>query len=304
MRLLGGTFSPTTHEEDVLALMKRANVVIFGRRAVYLRKACPEPSKAKVIHYPELDDRNLLTSDMTERMRAYRKGKKVTPPEDDVEWSLAFTKRCMYELPVTGFKYEVVHGVGKPTVREVKPTLETLDVGPDAAAPQYVPGQPASSGTNGNAAPVDPMDIDDEDAQAHHDIRNDNVASEIPVAQRKRKSFACLNLSQPAVVIDLDEFEDVHDEFEPAVKEVKQEPEVEHDNAQEAGDGEVSLHAAHGVDDVQQDRDHEGMAIVPASQSHLAYELGRLMSQAPTFHQDEENDDDDVIVDEDAQTSD
>ena len=76
MRLLGGTFSPTTHEEDVLALMKRANVVIFGRRAVYLRKACPEPSKAKVIHYPELDDRNLLTSDMTERMRAYKRAKR------------------------------------------------------------------------------------------------------------------------------------------------------------------------------------------------------------------------------------
>ena len=43
MRLLGGTFSATTHEEDVLALMKRANVVIFGRRTVYFRAACLEP---------------------------------------------------------------------------------------------------------------------------------------------------------------------------------------------------------------------------------------------------------------------
>ena len=133
MELLQGTFNPSSHCEDILALLKRASVVIFGRQAVYFRAASSEVTGVQVVHYPEAKDYNLLSAEVGDRMSAYKKGKKISTPSEDVEWSKAFVNCCMCQKDVVGFRYEVVHGEDasfKPQVKEVKPTLESMSVPP------------------------------------------------------------------------------------------------------------------------------------------------------------------------------
>ena len=82
MELLQGTFSQHAHEEDILALLKRTNVVIFGRKAISFRPANPNSAAMKVLHYPDEKDNN-LSDDVAERMSVYKKGRKAQAPIED-----------------------------------------------------------------------------------------------------------------------------------------------------------------------------------------------------------------------------
>ena len=68
MELLQGTFNPSSHGEDFLALLKKTNVVVFGRQAVYFRAASPEVTGVQVLHDPEAKDYNLLSTEVADRM--------------------------------------------------------------------------------------------------------------------------------------------------------------------------------------------------------------------------------------------
>ena len=300
MRIIAGTFDPAAHEEDILALLKRANMVVFGRRAVYFRPACPTVSHANVIRYPDANDQGLLTGDMSIRMSSYKKGKKVTPPPDDTKWSLMFATRCMRELPVTGFRYEIEHdmtGDKKPEVKEVKPTIESMEVGLNTEAPAYIPGAPASSGVQTVDQQQQPANLDGNN-DAPDNNKQDQTACDVHThedthagvmtdaetgengAKNKRK-FQFLSQEQPKHVIDLDDSDVDIDVGADTSKVIKVEPaEVEVEGADHVIDENTS--GQPGTASV-------GMQIVPASQSDLAFELGRLLSQAPSFLEDNGN---------------
>ena len=55
-----------------------------------------------MVHYPEAKDYNLLTDEVSERMAAYKRGRKVAPPIDGVQWSLALADKCMNQVPGGG----------------------------------------------------------------------------------------------------------------------------------------------------------------------------------------------------------
>ena len=136
MKLLSGTFHQNAHAEDSLALLKRANVVIFCQQAVHFENGAP------VVHYPEAKGSHLLTDDVSERMAAYKRGRKVAPPSDGIQRSLALADKCMNQVSVEGFRYEVVWGEGgsaKPQIKEIKPNLEIMDADRMEEAPAYVP---------------------------------------------------------------------------------------------------------------------------------------------------------------------
>ena len=297
MRLIVGTFSAGAHEEDIRALLKRANVVIFGRSHVYYRAADAGRVPIKVIQYLDVNEPSLFTSDMHARMSSYKKGKKIPPPAEDVQWALTFTMRCMAELNVTGFKYDIDWEMGaKPKVKEVKPSLDSLLEGLPGSTPAYVPGQAASSGGQSSSAipmaqPADPINTadanqstldnnnavhDDRAVQAnaddhalHPEVHDDRVdqgdihGPEPPVREGKRKAFKSLSQSNPAMTIDLDDTND-EDTCETSPKKIVK-IESHHDDTAHDASGSAN------------------MAIVPSSQGPLAFELARLLSQASTF---------------------
>ena len=214
----------------------------------------------------------------------------------DVQWALTFTMRCMADMNVTGFKYDIDWEMGaKPKVKEVKPSLDSLLEGLSSNAPAYVPGQAASSGGQSSSAipMAQPADItntadanqstsddkndvhDDHAVQAnadahalHPEVHDDGADQgdihdpEPPVREGKRKAFKALSQSNPAMTIDLDDSND-EDTCETSPKKI------------------VKIESHH--DDVAHDASGSAnMAIVPSSQGPLAFELARLLSQAST----------------------
>ena len=208
MELLQGTFNPSSHGEDILALLKRANVVIFGRQAVYFRAASPEVTGVQVVHYPEAKDYNLLSNEVGDRMSAYKKGKKVSAPSEDVDWSTAFVNCCMCQKDVVGFRYEVVHGEDvsfKPQVKEVKPTLESMTVPSADDTPGYIPGMAASSGTNNTMEPgVNVQSVNGPPKVS----APDSESARAPATSRKFTSLKS-QTSQAIVVFDLSDDENM-----------------------------------------------------------------------------------------------
>ena len=232
MELLQGTFNQHAHEEDVMALLKRANVVIFGRKAVYFRPANPNAVAVKVFHYPEEKDQNLLSDDVTDRMAAYKKGRKVQAPIEDAAWALAFTTRCFNQKKVTGFKYDVAWGNAdslRPVIKEVKPSVAELSEGiseipsteavgsgvvsseHDAAGmPAYVPGVASGSGgddrNHEEAANAKHVDSSTNINQDLGQVKNEPVGGDAMSPSKKRRTTTwSLNTSNVPMVIDLED---------------------------------------------------------------------------------------------------
>ena len=49
------------------------NVIVFGRKAIYFRRANPVPCAVKVLHYPDEKDNNLLSEEVSDRIQAGQK---------------------------------------------------------------------------------------------------------------------------------------------------------------------------------------------------------------------------------------
>ena len=243
MELLQGTFNANAHEEDILALLKRSNVIVFGRKAVYFRQANPVPCAVKVLHYPEEKDTNLLSDEVSDRMAAYKQGKKIAAPVDDAQWALSFATKCIYQQEVTGFKYEVAWGDEaslRPKIKEVKPSIEDLSIGiadphiapevehldpmPNAQqATAYQPGVAASSGDNNRAGELRQPEIAmpagttsaNIDNVAPVDVKMEPQSTDTASPSKKRKAMAWnFTHSSSNVVIDLDD-ENVPNDMQP-----------------------------------------------------------------------------------------
>ena len=218
MELLQGTFNANAHEEDILALLKRSNVIVFGRKAVYFRRVNPVPCAVKVLHYPDEKDNNLLSDEVSDRMAAYKQGKKIGAPVDDAQWALAFATKCIYQQEVTGFKYEVAWGDEaslRPKIKEVKPSIADLSIGiadpltvPEAEpmkatpnaeqAPAYQPGVAASSGDNNRAGELQQPEVavpattskEDINITGHVDVKVEPPSTDAASPSKKRNTHS------------------------------------------------------------------------------------------------------------------
>eukprot|EP00971_Amphidinium_carterae_P312822 6217094-Amphidinium_carterae.1 len=85
MELLSPCFPPNSNVEDVKAVLKWSNVVIFGNHQVLLRVADSKgmDTSAKVVYYVD-GVKDLLTLDVKPRFSAYKDGKAWERPEEDV----------------------------------------------------------------------------------------------------------------------------------------------------------------------------------------------------------------------------
>ena len=81
-------------QEDILAVMKRAYVVIFGRRCVFVREPSPstKASVKRFAYWPPDEAHDLLTTDGVCKLGRLRLGDKSAPPNDAENrmWQLKF----------------------------------------------------------------------------------------------------------------------------------------------------------------------------------------------------------------------
>eukprot|EP00971_Amphidinium_carterae_P122536 2426145-Amphidinium_carterae.1 len=132
MELLSPCFPPNSNVEDVKAVLKRSNVVIFGNHQVLLRVADSKglDLPAKVVHYVD-GVKDLLSPDVKPRFSAYKDGKPWERPEEDVEWSINFIRASFDEVAAkeaaSGFVTRISHNVfedSRPVATEYKPLLK------------------------------------------------------------------------------------------------------------------------------------------------------------------------------------
>ena len=76
-------FKSHASDPDVIALLKRANVVLFGARRVYLRLASATPCIIPCIEYPPCGS-DLRSNDCKERFSRYKEGEVVVPEAKDM----------------------------------------------------------------------------------------------------------------------------------------------------------------------------------------------------------------------------
>ena len=171
-----------------MAIHKRAHIVLFGHRRVYLRLASAKKGPVSTVEYPALGGRDLLTSDCKERMGEYMKGEQVPSPMSDMAWSRRFLELCLSGRSFTGFRHGAgVSAFGNGVLQEidVKPSLmdlakltptlpessrrfkvartesqSSLETGPlreEGDVTPLVPGVATSSGTNNSPSSTLPV---------------------------------------------------------------------------------------------------------------------------------------------------
>ena len=143
-RMTRCAFLNTAVDEDVMAVLKRAHVIVFGHRRIYMRTAGAAKKSVEVIDYP-VGDRELLVPASKEPFGAYKAGEPTSASDKSIEWSRRFVALSMSGQPFNGFK----HGLGldpftsKTTMIEIKPALDDL-----------AKVVPPSLNTNGAGAPA------------------------------------------------------------------------------------------------------------------------------------------------------
>ena len=65
--IIGNTFDNTWDPEDLMAVLKRVTMIVFGRKHAYLREANPRPVYVKCFSYPD-DNRDVLVPGCKELM--------------------------------------------------------------------------------------------------------------------------------------------------------------------------------------------------------------------------------------------
>ena len=138
-------FPPNTAKQDLRALYKRSNIVVFGKKHVYYRAAGAAKKDVLVHIYPD-GVHELLATSCKPRMSAYKQGHDVKAPIEDVAWSERLVAASINNEKITGFEVRgeyVVEG-GETVFHEVhiKPSL--LDMGADVQRPSMSSGSNAA----------------------------------------------------------------------------------------------------------------------------------------------------------------
>ena len=79
-RMTRCAFLNTAVDEDVMAVLKRAHVIVFGHRRIYVRMAGSSKKTVEAMDYP-VGDRDLLVSTSKEAFNAYKSGEPTTASE-------------------------------------------------------------------------------------------------------------------------------------------------------------------------------------------------------------------------------
>eukprot|EP00971_Amphidinium_carterae_P127508 2526439-Amphidinium_carterae.2 len=98
MELLSPCFPANSNFEDVRAVLKQTNVVVFGNYQVLLRLADPKglDGPAKVIQYVDgIKIKDLISPKAKPRFGEYKRGSTWERSEEDVEWSVNFIKAAL-----------------------------------------------------------------------------------------------------------------------------------------------------------------------------------------------------------------
>ena len=138
-------FPPNTAKQDLRALYKRSNIVVFGKKYVYYRAAGAAKKDVLVHIYPD-GVQELLATSCKSRMSAYKQGHEVKAPIEDVAWSERLVAASINNEKITGFEVRGEYFVegGETVFREVhiKPSL--LDIGADVQRPSMPSGSNTS----------------------------------------------------------------------------------------------------------------------------------------------------------------
>eukprot|EP00971_Amphidinium_carterae_P190723 3784880-Amphidinium_carterae.1 len=155
LELLSPCFPSNSNVEDVRAVLRRTNVVLFGHHQVMIRLADGNATPAKIIPYGA-SIQELIIPEAKDRFGSYKKGQPWTSrPEEDVEWSINFIrvaldKKKSNELSA-GFVTTIIHNAftDEPPVRkELKPLLKGFLSQPmdlDEPFPLSAPADPAAA---------------------------------------------------------------------------------------------------------------------------------------------------------------
>ena len=127
--LIAVNFPTNISKQDLRALFKRSNIVLFGRKFVYYRGAGAGKKDIKVHIYPG-GMAELLTAASKKRMGAYKEGLSVQAPPEHTAWSERLVAAAINKESITGFqvRIESILENGETSVQEihVKPTLHDL----------------------------------------------------------------------------------------------------------------------------------------------------------------------------------
>ena len=84
VRLIAGTFSAGIKREDLMAIFKRVNVIVFGHLRVYVRKASEKIGYVQTVAYDANNSHDLLLPNCKDRIRAHKRGQDPDVSADQV----------------------------------------------------------------------------------------------------------------------------------------------------------------------------------------------------------------------------
>ena len=103
LKLISSTFNSSIKKEDLMAVLKRVNVVVFGHLRVYVRKASEKPIYINTVEYDTVGGRDLLVPDCKSRIRAHKRGQDPELPSEHQAWSVRFINAVMAGEELKGF---------------------------------------------------------------------------------------------------------------------------------------------------------------------------------------------------------
>ena len=96
-------------EQDVMALLKRAHVILFGDKRVYLRSGLRHSNGSAVHQLSSASGKDLLSPDCKTKFGLYKEGENITPIQTELEWSAVFIRKCLRNETITGFTTTAAH---------------------------------------------------------------------------------------------------------------------------------------------------------------------------------------------------
>jgi hypothetical protein len=101
LRLIEPSLPSHYEDEDVIAVLRRANIIVCTPDAVVYRLASREQGVVPMLGWPQGDAVDLFIPEVREKIAAYRAGADLPASYiDDCVWSQAYLRRCVNGVPI------------------------------------------------------------------------------------------------------------------------------------------------------------------------------------------------------------
>ena len=174
------SYSEKIDESNMMAVFKRANVVLFTKHGVFYRRAGKQQVDVPFVKYPKYQDPDLITAEAKPMYNLWKVDKEANEPENYQHasaWSLCFLKICMQGKTPPRSEVWIKHD---KSVVETRARLEDPEamLGPVAPAPSSPLNLnlPQSSGAGRAASAsgnVDAPDLADKDLFGPDNVQDD-----------------------------------------------------------------------------------------------------------------------------------